>query len=267
MLVYPDIDPVMLRLGALELRWYGLAYVAALLGGWWLLRRRWQEHLRWPSELWADLLFYTTLGVLIGGRLGFMLFYQGAYFWREPLMLLRIWEGGMSLHGGVLGVAAALWWLARSRGVSILRLADLVAQVAPLGLLLGRLANFINGELWGRPTELPWGMVFPHVDELARHPSQLYEAALEGGLLFVFLYAYARRRPPPGRVAGWFLLGYALLRGLAEEWREPDAHIGLIGTWTLGQILCLPMAAGGVLLLYLTMRTPRLPREPAAHGA
>ena len=267
MLTYPDIDPVLFRLGPLELHWYGLAYVVALLSGWFFLRWRYQKRLRWPAALWSDLLFYSTLGVLLGGRLGSMLFYQGSYLLQDPLALLRVWEGGMSLHGGVVGVVVALWLLARRHNLSLLRLGDMVVLVVPFGLFLGRLGNFVNGELWGRPTTLPWGMVFPHVDDLPRHPSQLYQALLEGAFLFVALNFYARRPRPAGAVAGYFLVGYAALRILAEQWREPDAHIGfVVGSWTLGQLLSLPMAGLGLFLIYWSRRHAADSEKPSAGG-
>lgn len=258
---FPAIDPVIVQLGPFAIRWYALAYIAGLVIGWRLLRRivarpGW----RLTPEAIDDFLVYATLGVIIGGRLGYALFYQGGWYLQNPLEILYVWRGGMSFHGGLLGVLVAAWLFARRQGVPFLEVGDAAALVAPIGLLLGRLANFINAELWGRATEMPWGVVFPGGGPLPRHPSQLYEAALEGVLLLIVMQwlAWRRRRDPAelGLPSGVFLTGYALGRMTAELFREPDAHLGfLVGGATMGQLLSVPMLLAGVWLL-LRARNP-----------
>lgn len=255
-LIHPQFDPIALQLGPLAIRWYGLMYLVAfllfyLLGRWRLA----QTHdgpgtgLK-PSDV-EDLLFHGVLGVVIGGRLGYVLFYKPAYYLEHPLQVFAVWEGGMAFHGGLLGVIAGCWLFARSRGVPFVRLMDFVAPLVPLGLAAGRLGNFINGELWGRASSLPWAMVFPQSGtEVARHPSQLYQFAGEGLLLFALLWWYARVPRPVGRVCGLFLLGYGAMRFLAEFGREPDAFLGLLpGGVTMGQVLSLPMVVAGLVLM------------------
>jgi phosphatidylglycerol:prolipoprotein diacylglycerol transferase len=254
MLTYPAIDPVAVSLGPLKVHWYGLAYLAGLAFAWWLAHRRCR---RPDSPLAAsqvdDLIFYSALGVVLGGRIGYVLFYGGERLAEDPSWLLRVWEGGMSFHGGFLGVILANLLYARRQGIPFVALLDFVAVLTPLGLALGRLGNFIGQELWGRATDVPWAMVFPRDPlQLPRHPSQLYQFALEGMLLFLVILWFSRRPRPRGAVAGVFAAGYALLRFFAEFFREPDAHIGFqaFGWMTRGQLLCLPMLAIGLYLIW-----------------
>ena len=251
-LVHPQFDPIALQLGPVAIRWYGLMYVVAfvlfvVIGR---LRARRSMLTGWRAVDVDDMLFYGVFGVILGGRLGYVLFYKPAYYLAHPLEAFAVWQGGMSFHGGLIGVAVALALYARSRGRRWLDVTDFVAPLVPLGLAAGRLGNFINGDLWGRATHAGWGMVFPQVDMLPRHPSQLYQFALEGVLLFVLLWIYAGRQRPMGAVSGAFLLGYGVLRFLAEFAREPDAFLGLLaGGLTMGQWLSLPMMGGGVALM------------------
>lgn len=250
---FPVIDPVAFSLGPIDVRWYALAYIAGFLIGWRLLRTL---VARFPAKAGArdidDLLPWTILGVIVGGRLGYVLFYGIDILLSEPLAALAVWQGGMSFHGGAAGVGIAVWLFCRHRGLRFLSLTDAFSVVAPIGLFLGRLANFVNGELWGRATSLPWGMVFPDAGPWPRHPSQLYEAALEGIVLFVVLQLLVRRTgiaARPGAVTGVFLAGYACARILVETVREPDPHLGFIaGPVTMGMLLSLPMLGLGAFL-------------------
>lgn len=253
-LAFPDFDPVAIRIGPLALRWYALAYIAGLLLGWRYVRFLAARGLaRFERAEVDDLLFWIALGVILGGRIGYALFYRPGHYLANPHEILMLWRGGMSFHGGLLGVLAALVWFARRSGRAPLAVADTVAAAVPIGLFFGRLANFINGELWGRASDVPWAMAFPDGGPLPRHPSQLYEAALEGVALFALLAWLVHRRNAlarPGLVTGAFLAGYGAARGLAELAREPDAHIGfLAGGATMGQILSLPMLVAGLWLV------------------
>lgn len=259
MFVFPDFDPIAVQVGPLAIRWYGLMYLLAFglfLG---LGKQRAKAEPRWgiaPSQV-DDLLFYGVLGVVLGGRLGYIVFYKPGEYLADPISVLYVWQGGMSFHGGLCGVLVATWLYARSIGMRWLQLTDFVAPLVPLGLAAGRMGNFINGELWGRPTDAPWGMVFPHVDHLARHPSQLYQFALEGVALYALLAWVSRKPRPCGLVSGMFLAGYALFRFLAEFAREPDAFLGTLGFGlTMGQWLSLPMAAVGIAMVAAAMRRP-----------
>ena len=257
MLIHPDIDPVALRLGPLAVHWYGLTYLAAfglfLFLGRLRLRHRpfagLGAHKVWlPSDV-EDILFLGVMGVVAGGRLGYCVFYKSAYYLSHPLEVLAVWQGGMSFHGGMLGVIVAMLWFARSRGRPWLQVADFVAPCVPTGLAAGRFGNFLNGELWGRlaDPELPWGMVFRGAGDLPRHPSQVYQFFLEGLLLFILLWLYARRQRAQGQVAAAFLIGYGVLRFVVEFFREPDAHLGLLSLGlSMGQWLCVPMVLGGL---------------------
>jgi phosphatidylglycerol:prolipoprotein diacylglycerol transferase len=254
-LVHPQFDPVALKLGPVAIHWYGLMYLAGfaafmLLGR---LRVRHQPFARhgWTTAHVDDLLFYGVLGVIVGGRLGYVLFYKPLDYLANPLEIFAVWKGGMSFHGGLLGVVAAEWWYARKIGRPLFEVADFVAPLVPLGLGFGRLANFINGELWGRPTDLPWAMVFPQAgDRLARHPSQIYQLLIEGVVLFAVVWLYARRERKPGAVAGMFLLVYGLGRFAVEFAREPDRFLGTLALGlSMGQWLCVPMIALGLWLL------------------
>ena len=265
-LAFPDIDPIAIQIGPLAIRWYALAYIAGILLGW-----RYVIHLvkRPPIVMDRtavdDFVTWATVGIIVGGRLGYVLFYKPGYYLHNPLEALFLWRGGMSFHGGLLGVLIAIVMFARRRGIPVLALGDIIAATAPIGLFFGRIANFINGELYGRITDSPLGMVFPHGGPLPRHPSQLYQAALEGLVLFAILAVLAHRteiRRRPGFVGGVFLAGYAIARMIGEMFREPDAHLGfIIGPITMGQILSLPMLLIGLYLIWSSGRRPKLPLE------
>lgn len=258
MLQHPQIDPVAISLGPLKIHWYGLTYLAGFAIGWWLGRYRARKP--WTplnEEQVSDLLFYVALGVILGGRFGYVLFYNFDQFLADPVWLLRVWEGGMSFHGGLIGVMLALGWYGRKLGCGFFRIADFVAPLVPVGLGAGRIGNFINGELWGKPTEVPWGMVFRQApDALARHPSQLYQFALEGVALFVVLWLFSSRPRPTMAVSGLFLILYGSFRVITEFFRQPDTQLGYLAfEWlTMGQLLSLPMIAAGVLLMVLAYR-------------
>jgi phosphatidylglycerol---prolipoprotein diacylglyceryl transferase len=260
LLPYPQIDPVLIQIGPLAIRWYALAYAVGLLAGWryvLLLNRRRARLL--DDRQVDDLLIWMTLGVVLGGRIGYVVFYNAPYYLAHPLAVLYVWHGGMSFHGGVIGVVLAICLFARRNAVGILRLADLVIPAVPIGLFFGRLANFINAELYGRPTDVAWAMAFPtDPDRISRHPSQLYEAALEGLLLFAVLAWMSWRADAlkrPGLASGAFLAGYALARGVAELFREPDPQIGFLpGGVTMGQLLSLPMLLVGAALIAVAWR-------------
>jgi len=253
MLVHPQFDPIAFHLGPLAIRWYGLMYLAGFVLFVVLGKYRARQNLLtgWHPRDVDDMLFFGVFGVIIGGRLGYVLFYKPEYyFFAHPLEVFALWQGGMSFHGGFLGVLLALVFFARSRHKRWLEVTDFVAPLCPLGLAAGRLGNFINGELWGRPTSEPWGMVFPQVDSLPRHPSQLYEFGLEGLALFALLWLYARRRRPVGAVSGLFLIGYGVFRFVVEYAREPDNFLGVLALGlSMGQWLSLPMIVAGIALM------------------
>jgi len=251
MLQHPQLNPIALQIGPLSIHWYGLMYLLAFAFFWLLGRHRIRQGLMPLTQRHLeDLLFYGVLGVIIGGRVGYALFYKFGDFLARPWELLYLWQGGMSFHGGLLGVLVALWLCARKTGQPFLVISDSIAPLIPLGLAAGRMGNFINGELWGRSTDLPWGMVFPQAgDGLARHPSQLYEMGLEGLALFAMLWWFSRRPRPAGQVSALFLTGYGVLRFLVEYTREPDRFLGVLsGGMTMGQWLSLPMVLAGVVL-------------------
>ena len=269
-LPFPAIDPIALQIGPLPIRWYALAYVAGILIGWWYLRRLiaterlWGGRARPTLENVDDFVLWATLGIVLGGRIGYVLFYNPVHYLSHPSEIAMLWGGGMSFHGGFLGVVVAMALFTRRKPFSLLTLFDLVGAAAPIGLFFGRIANFINGELWGRAADVPWAMVFPHGGILPRHPSQLYEAALEGIVLFavighlVFRTDFLKR---PGVIAGLFTAGYGIARFIVEYFREPDAQLGYLwGFITMGQILSLPMvAAGGALAVWAWRRSARTP--------
>ena len=258
-IAFPEIDPVAFRAGPVAVHWYGLAYIAGIALGWFYLQRRANLSAgSWRSEDVADVVFYAALGAVLGGRIGYILFYNFQAYRDAPLSIFAVWHGGMSFHGGAIGLACALAWFARARGRRFLEVSDFLVPAAPMGLGLGRIANFVNQELWGAPTALPWGVVFtaPAAGGIARHPSQLYEAVLEGLVLFLILDWLARRSPATGTVTGWCLILYASFRMAVECVREPDAHIGyLTGNWlTMGQLLSLPMLLAGIAVLLYARR-------------
>jgi phosphatidylglycerol:prolipoprotein diacylglycerol transferase len=264
MLVHPQFNPVALQLGPVAVHWYGLTYLVAFGLFLWLAARRVGQpdfaQRGWTRRDVEDLLFFGVLGVVIGGRIGYSLFYKPGYYAAHPLEILQVWKGGMSFHGGLLGVIAAMVLFARTRKRSLLDVTDLIAPCVPTGLASGRIGNFINGELWGRAADpsLPWAMVFPQSgSELPRHPSQLYQFLLEGLLLFVLLWIYASRPRRLGQVSGMFLVGYGVLRFIAEYFREPDGFLGLLAlNMSMGQWLCLPMVATGVAIWWWASRRP-----------
>ncbi len=260
---YPRIDPVALDLGFFQIRWYALSYIVGLLLAW--------RYARWlttqsPSGLarqdMDDFLVWATLGVVLGGRIGYVVFYQPGFFLENPMSALAVWQGGMAFHGGLLGVIAAMWLFMRHHAGGFFHLTDIIGCAAPIGLFLGRLANFVNGELYGRVSEVPWAMVFPtDPEQLPRHPSQLYQATLEGLLLFALLFVLVRRGGLKwkGYLTGWFLAGYGAARIVGELFRQPDAHLGfLFAGATMGQVLSLPMLLGGIALIVWARR-----RQPA----
>ncbi len=259
MLVHPQFDPVALQLGPLAVRWYGLMYLVGFTLFWFAARHRirTQQGTVWTATDLDDAMFYGILGVIIGARLGYVLFYKPGEYLSEPWRILYLWEGGMSFHGGFLGVVIAMVWFAASRRQDWLRVTDFIAPLVPLGLATGRLGNFINAELWGRPATVPWAMIFPNVDRIPRHPSQLYEFLLEGVVLFVLLWWYSSKPRARGAVSGLFLMGYGTLRLLVEFTREPDAFLGLLALGlSMGQWLSLPMIVAGAALLAWAHRHP-----------
>ncbi len=276
-MIYPDIDPIALQLGPLAVRWYGLMYLVGFAFAWWLGRiRAGAPGSPVSVKQVDDLLFYAALGVIVGGRLGYILFYGFDGWLADPLRLLRVWEGGMSFHGGLIGVLLATWWYGRRLGRSFFQMTDFVAPLVPLGLMAGRIGNFINGELWGAPAAVPWamqvscsrfvglcseklGLPFGVPLTPPLHPSQLYQAALEGLLLFVVLWWFSARPRPTAAVSGLFLVGYGVFRSLIELVRMPDAHLGYLawGWVTMGQLLSLPMVLGGLVLLVFAYRRKR----------
>jgi len=251
MLIHPQFDPIAIHLGSFGIHWYGLMYLTGFvafitLGRWRIAHQNWQN---WTPQMLDDALFFGALGVILGGRLGYVLFYQPAYFIEHPLQIFALWQGGMSFHGGFLGVLAAMVVFSRKYQKPWLSIMDFVAPLVPIGLGAGRMGNFINGELWGRPTDVPWGMVFPRVDGLTRHPSQLYEFGLEGIVLFGLLWWYSSKPRPAGTISALFLLGYGSFRFIAEFTREPDSYLGLLSLgMSMGQWLSLPMIIFGLWL-------------------
>lgn len=258
MLYAPNIDPIALKLGDFEIHWYGIMYVVAFVAIWILGSRKVRApDSGWTEDQFADAIFYGALGVILGGRIGYILFYNLPYYLRHPLNMFKVWEGGMSFHGGLVGVILALWIFARRYGKRLLAVTDFIAPWVPIGLGAGRIGNFINQELWGRPTTLPWGMVFRNAGDLPRQPSQLYEFGLEGVVLFLILWAYSRKPRPVGSISAMFLIFYGLFRFLVEFTREPDPQLGFVwGPFTMGQMLSAPMILIGIALLIYARRTP-----------
>jgi len=255
---YPAIDPVLIELGPFVIRWYALAYIAGLVIGWrWCLMLAKRPPLFVTAEAIDDFLVWATLGVVLGGRLGYVLFYKPDYYLANPLEALQVWHGGMSFHGGALGVTLAILLFTRRRKIPVFAFSDIILEAMPIGLFFGRIANFINGELFGRETTAPWGMVFPNGGPVPRHPSQLYEAFCEGILLFLLLFAAERldARQRPGLVTGLFLAGYAVARMSGKFFREPDAQLGfLIFGTTMGQLLSIPLLIAGIVIVAWAVR-------------
>lgn len=253
-LQFPVIDPIIISIGPVALRWYGMMYLVAFIAAMFLANKAADKsNGEWTREQVSDLLFYGFLGVVLGGRIGYVLFYQFDYFLAEPLYLFKIWTGGMSFHGGLLGVITAVYIFAKKTNKSFLAVGDFVVPLVPIGLGMGRLGNFINAELWGRQTDVPWAMVFPtDALQVPRHPSQLYEFFLEGVVLFIILYFVTRKPRSLGLASGTFLIGYGVFRSIIEFFREPDAHLGLYFSFiSKGQILSVPMILAGILIIYI----------------
>lgn len=249
MLQYPEIQSIAFKIGPFAVHWYGLMYLIGFVLAWLLAVWRTKSHRAdWSIEQISDLLFYVALGVILGGRIGYVIFYNLPYYWRHPLEAVEIWHGGMSFHGGLIGVLISLYWASRRLKKSIWDLTDFIAPLIPIGLAAGRIGNFINQELWGRVTTVPWGMVFPQAGPLPRHPSQLYEFALEGVVLFIILWWFSAKPRPKFAVSALFLLGYGSMRFFAEFFRQPDPQYGFIafGWLTMGQLLCMPMIVTGL---------------------
>jgi len=257
MLIHPQIDPVAIAVGPLAVRWYGLMYLLGFGIAFALARGRIKRGMsgRISHAVFDDLFFFSVLGVVLGGRLGYVLFYKPAFYFSHPLDIFAVWQGGMSFHGGFLGVLIAMSYIARKHGIRWLAIMDFIAPLVPPALAAGRIGNFINGELWGRVTDVPWGMLFRGAGRLPRHPSQLYEFALEGVLLFVILWMYSAKPRPMGAVSAMFLIGYGSLRFCAEYFREPDDFLGLLAlNLSMGQWLSLPMILAGAAMLAWAVR-------------
>ncbi|NOS87582.1 MAG: prolipoprotein diacylglyceryl transferase [Methylococcaceae bacterium] len=255
MLTFPQIDPIALAVGPVKIHWYGLMYLLGFAAVWLIGQQRAKQP--WSPikpEAIEDLVTYGALGVILGGRIGYILFYNFSEFLANPIILIKIWQGGMSFHGGMLGVFIAMWFFAKKQGCTLLQLTDIIAPLSPIGLGAGRIGNFINSELWGRPTDVPWAMVFPNGGAFARHPSQLYEAFLEGLVLFIILNLYVQKQRPIGAATGMAVCLYGCFRFFVEFFRMPDAHLGYLALdWvTMGQILSLPMIIVGAALMYFS---------------
>jgi len=265
-LPYPAINPVLISIGPLAVRWYALAYIVGIIAGWFYARaivsspRLWRGTAPLTVTDFDDFVIWITLGVILGGRTGYVLFYNFPHFAAHPVEILELWNGGMSFHGGLIGCIVAVVIYALRRGIPMFSLGDVTAAVAPIGLFLGRVANFINGELWGRPSDVPWAMIFPNGGPIPRHPSQLYEAALEGVVLFLFLFLLVRSGAlkRPGLVTGAFAVGYGVARITCEFFREPDAQLGFLwGGLTMGMLLCIPLIlAGAAVLAFALLSKP-----------
>lgn len=260
MLNYPEIDPIAIRIGPISIYWYGLMYLVGFFSAWALANYR-IRHYKSPinSHQVSDLIFYLALAAIVGGRLGHVFFYDPAYFIENPLSVFKLWEGGMSFHGGLLGALASLFLFSRKVRKPFFEITDFVAPLVPIGLAAGRIGNFINGELFGRVTDVPWGMVFPYGGDEPRHPSQLYEFALEGILLFILVWLYADKPRPKMAVSGVFLIGYGLFRIISECFREPDVGFIAFDWLTMGQLLSFPMVIFGMILLFNAYHKPKAP--------
>jgi len=258
-MTYPQIDPVAFSVGPISVHWYGLSYLFAFLACWGLLAWR-IKYSKYPRDFTldqlSDIVFYSALGIIIGGRLGYMLFYNFSAWLEDPLLGFKIWTGGMSFHGGLIGAFVALWLYGRKINKSVIAITDFILPAVPIGLASGRIGNFINGELWGRVTDAPFAMVFPNAGPLPRHPSQLYEFTLEGLLLFLILWLYSIKPKPRYAVTGLFLIGYGIARFIVEFFRQPDAHIGFVafGWLTKGQLLSAPMIILGLIMFIMAYK-------------
>lgn len=265
MLQYPDINPIAFQLGPLKVHWYGLMYLFGFIMTWLLgvyrCKKPWTA-LQHRDQV-IDAIFYGAVGVILGGRIGYVLFYNFAYYWHHPATVFAVWDGGMSFHGGLIGVIVMMWWYSRKHSMSILDLTDFFAPMVPIGIAAGRIGNFINGELWGRVTDSPIGMVFPKAGPLPRYPSQLIESFNEGLVLFVVLWVLSSRARSRGLISAWFLLGYGLLRFTDEFFRQPDPQLGFIafGWLTMGQLLSLPMIILGAILWWWSIKRCRVIKE------
>ena len=252
MITNPHIDPVAFSLGPLKVHWYGLMYIVGIGAAWWMARLRTKAPgFPWTSAQIEDLIFFSAVGLMLGGRLGYIFFYNFSAFMADPSVLVRVWEGGMSFHGGMLGAFAGMWLFGRKVGARFSDVTDFIAPYVPIGLFTGRIGNFINGELWGKPTDLPWAMVFPSGGNIPRHPSQLYEALLEGIVLFILLNLFRRMNPPRTAMSGLVLILYGVFRFVVEFVRLPDAQLGYLafGWLTMGMVLSLPMIIAGLFIL------------------
>ncbi|MBA2654303.1 MAG: prolipoprotein diacylglyceryl transferase [Gammaproteobacteria bacterium] len=259
MLTYPQIDPVLLQIGPLQIHWYGVMYLLAFGSAWLLGQWRARTLPGWSKEKVGDLIFYCVVGVVLGGRIGYMLFYSLSSLITDPISVIKVWQGGMSFHGGLIGVVISMWLFAKRNNKTFFEVSDFVAPLVPLGIAAGRLGNFINGELWGKATSAPWGMVIPNVDKLPRHPSQLYELFLEGLVLFAMVWIFSMKPRPRMAVSGLFGLGYGIFRFILEFYRVPDAQYGYLAwNWfTMGQLLSLPLIFLGGGMVYLAYKRKR----------
>ncbi len=259
-LTYPDIDPIALDLGPVKIHWYGIMYLVAFALAWWLGNKRAEKPgSGWTREQVSDVIFFGALGVVLGGRIGYMLFYNFPALVENPLTLFKIWQGGMSFHGGLLGVLIAMIFFNRKYKKSFFETVDFIAPLVPLGYFAGRIGNFINGELWGRVTDVPWGMVFPHVGPEPRHPSMLYQGFLEGLVIFAIIWIYSSKPRPRMAVSGLFALLFGIFRFINEFFRQPDAHLGFVafGWMSMGQVLSIPLAILGIVLLAMAYRSDK----------
>ncbi|WP_034414854.1 prolipoprotein diacylglyceryl transferase [Candidatus Photodesmus blepharus] len=256
---FHNIDPVLFSIGPVSIRWYGLMYLIGFIFAIQFANYRARRSDNdWTRNEVSDLLFPCFFGGVFGGRIGYVLFYNFDLFWKDPLHLFKVWMGGMSFHGGLVGVISVIFWYAKKNERSFFDVADFIAPLVPFGLGAGRIGNFINGELWGRVTHVPWAVIFPNAGPFFRHPSQLYEFVLEGIVLFLVLHYFVKKLPPPGLISGLFLAGYGILRFFVEYFREPDSHLGLLGGFiSMGQVLSLPMVVSGVLVILCSYRFQR----------
>jgi phosphatidylglycerol---prolipoprotein diacylglyceryl transferase len=265
MFTYPNINPIAFHLGSIKVHWYGIMYLVSFICGWMLLKYKVKKlKIGWHKEQVGDLIFFIAMGVILGGRLGYMLFYDFPNFIHSPWIIVKIWEGGMSFHGGLIGVLLAVLLWAKKNSQSFFLVTDLIAPIVPIGLAAGRIGNFIQGELWGKITTMPWGMVYSHAGLMPRHPSEIYEFFCEGVLLFLILNFFARKPRPKMAVSGLFLIGYGAFRILCEFFRQPDPQYGYFafGWLTMGQILSVPMVFLGVVLITLAYRHKKHNKTP-----